>query len=83
MQERPGRYSVGVGFRCPVTMRKASLIGLSSRCVCALRLHTGARQWSRQGPGWRYIKLLHVLPSQYLRIMMEVSCAGSSSGVDT
>ena len=34
---------MGVGFRHPVTMRKASLIGLSSRCVCALRLHTGAQ----------------------------------------
>ena len=27
----------------PVTMRKASLISLSIRCVCALRLHTGAQ----------------------------------------
>ena len=43
MPERTRRYSVGVGFRHPVTMRKASLIGLSSRCVCALRLHIGAQ----------------------------------------
>ena len=36
MPERTGRYSVGVGFRHSVTMRNASLIGLSSRRACAL-----------------------------------------------
>ena len=43
MPEGTGRYSMSVGFRHFVTMRKASLISLSSRCVCALRLHTGAQ----------------------------------------
>ena len=30
MPERTGRYAVGVGFKHPVTMCKASLIGLSN-----------------------------------------------------
>ena len=40
MPDRTSRLSVGVGRRHPVTRRKASLMGLSMRRVCALRLQT-------------------------------------------
>ena len=52
--ERTGRYSVGVGFRYPVTVREASIIvcqaGVYVHCNSIL-LRITAR-WSRQGPGW-------------------------------
>ena len=43
MPESTGRWSVGVGRRHPVTMRKASFKTLSMRRVWALRHQTGAQ----------------------------------------
>ena len=43
MPERIGRWSVGVGRRHPVTMRKASFKTLSIRRVCALRHQIGVQ----------------------------------------
>ena len=43
MSESTGRWSVGVGRRHPVTMRKASFKTLSMRRVWALRHQTGAQ----------------------------------------
>ena len=43
MPERIERFSVGMGRRHPVTMRKASLRTLSMRRVCALRHQAGAQ----------------------------------------
>ena len=43
MSERIGRWSVGVGRRHPVTIRKTLFKTLSMRRVCALQHQSGVR----------------------------------------
>ena len=50
MSKRIGRWSVGVGGRHPVAMRKASFKTLSTVRVCALRHQSGAQCFSATAP---------------------------------
>ena len=57
MLDKIKRLSIGVRRRHPVTMRKASLMGLSIRQVSALRHQTGAQysaaEWTKAGVAMR------------------------------
>ena len=79
MPEKVGRWSVGVGRRHLVTMRKASFKTLSMRRVCALRHQTNAQysavELTKDRAALRSVLAppSHYEPSSRLRSVMRVA----------
>ena len=87
MLKRTGKYSLGIGFRHHVTMLKALLIGLSSRCVSVATPHRCAaltcgiyKQWNAEP--CHALPISHPSIDELMRLAMQAPFEMSQSGID-